>query len=208
MYQAKNVIHSADELRAIMGDVYPTGVNKVIDHVDVYCRTWIEHTPFIVISSASASGAMDVSPKGDPAGFVKVLDNKTLAIPDRLGNNRGDTFTNVLENPRVGVMFVIPKRTEVLRVSGSAQVVTDEDLLIEMEVNGKIPNLALLLRVEEAMFHCGKSMIRSRMWKPNDWASIEGLPTFAQALKAHGSLPNQLDELEELVASNEKHNLY
>lgn len=208
MYQAKNVIHSADELRAIMGDVYPTGVNKVIDHVDVYCRTWIEHTPFIVISSASASGAMDVSPKGDPAGFVKVLDNKTLAIPDRLGNNRGDTFTNVLENPRVGVMFVIPKRTEVLRVSGSAQVVTDEDLLIEMEVNGKIPSLALLLRVEEAMFHCGKSMIRSRMWKPNDWASIEGLPTFAQALKAHGSLPNQLDELEELVASNEKHNLY
>ena len=208
MYEAKNVVHSAVELRAIMGEVYPTGVNKVVDHIDVHCRTWIERTPFIVISSASASGAMDVSPKGDPAGFIKVLDDKTLAIPDRLGNNRGDTFNNVLENPRVGIMFVIPKRTEVLRVSGSAQVVTDEELLVDMEVNGKIPDLALLVRVEEAMFHCGKSMIRSRMWKPQDWASIEGLPTFAQALKAHGNMPNQLDELEELVASNETDHLY
>ena len=208
MYEAKNVVHSAVELRAIMGEVYPTGVNKVVDHIDVHCRTWIERTPFIVISSASASGAMDVSPKGDPAGFIKVLDDKTLAIPDRLGNNRGDTFNNVLENPRVGIMFVIPKRTEVLRVSGSAQVVTDEELLVDMEVNGKIPDLALLVRVEEAMFHCGKSMIRSRMWKPQDWASIEGLPTFAQALRAHGNMPNQLDELEELVASNETDHLY
>ena len=208
MYEAKKVVQSAVELRALMGEVYPTGVNKVIEHIDGHCRTWIERTPFIVISSASASGAMDVSPKGDPAGFVKVLDEKTLAIPDRLGNNRGDTFKNVLENPKVGIMFVIPKRTEVLRVGGSAQVVTDEELLVDMEVNGKIPNLALLVRVEEAMFHCGKSMVRSRLWKPAHWASIAGLPTYAQVLKAHGNVPNEIDELEELVASNETDFLY
>jgi PPOX class probable FMN-dependent enzyme len=208
MYKAKGVVHSAVELRALMGEVYPTGVNKVVDHIDVHCRTWIERTPFIVISSASASGAMDVSPKGDPAGFVKVLDDETLAIPDRLGNNRGDTFSNVLENPRVGIMFVIPKRTEVLRVSGSAQVVADNELLAQMSVHGKVPHLALLVRVEEAMFHRGKSMIRSRLWKPEEWISIEGLPTFAQALKSHGDLPNPLAELESLVAENESDNLY
>jgi PPOX class probable FMN-dependent enzyme len=208
MYEAKNVIQSAAELGAILGEVYPTGANKVIDHIDVHCRAWIERTPFIVISSASAAGAMDVSPKGDPAGFVKVLDDKTLAIPDRLGNNRGDTFKNVLETARVGIMFVIPKRTEVLRVGGSAQVVTDEELLIDMQVKGKVPTLALLVRVEEAMFHCGKSMVRSRMWKPEHWASIAGLPTYAQVLKAHGKVPNEIDELEELVVSNETDFLY
>ena len=140
MYEAKKVVQSARELREIIGKVYPPGVNKVINHIDIHCRIWIERTPFIVISSANASGAMDVSPKGEPAGFVKVIDEQTLAIPDRLWNNRGDTFQNVLENPKVGIMFVIPKRTEVLRVSGSAQIVKDEELLVGMEVNGKFPN--------------------------------------------------------------------
>ena len=208
MYEAKNVVTSAEEIKEILGSDFPSQVNKVIDHIDAHCRTWIERTPFIVISSANASGVMDVSPKGDPPGFVKVLDQQTLAIPDRLGNRRGDTFENVIENPKVGIMFVIPKRTEVVRVSGSAQVVKDPELLADMAVNRKVPDLALLVCVEEAMFHCGKSMIRSRMWQPEKWASIEGLPTYAQALKDHGEMPDPLEELEKQVMRNETEWLY
>ncbi len=108
MYEATKVVANAQEIQDTLGEELHSQVNKVIDHIDVHCRAWIERTPFIVISSAGKSGAMDVSPKGDPPGFVKVLDHKTLAIPDRLGNHRGDTFKNVIENPKVGILFVIP----------------------------------------------------------------------------------------------------
>jgi predicted pyridoxine 5'-phosphate oxidase superfamily flavin-nucleotide-binding protein len=137
-----------------------------------------------------------------------VLDKKTLAIPDRIGNHRGDTFMNVLENPRIALMFVVPVRKEVLRVSGAAQVVMDQDLRKSMEVNGHMPDLALLVRVEEAFFHCGKSMIRSSMWQPDKWGSIAGLPSYAQALKDHGGLPDLVDELEARVTYNETDRLY
>ncbi len=208
MFEPKNIVTSAAEVKEILGADFPSQVSKVIDHIDDHCRTWIERSPFVVISSANASGAMDVSPKGDPPGFVKVLDEKTLAIPDRLGNHRGDTFMNVLENPRVGLMFVVPNRTEVVRVSGSAQVIMDPDVLGAMAVNGKLPDLALLVRVEEAMFHCGKSMVRSRMWKPDRWDSIEGLPSYAQALKDHGDMPDRIEDLQEMVERNEAQRLY
>ena len=208
MFEAKNVITSAAQVQEILGPGFPDQINKVIDHVDDLCRTWIERSPFVVVSSTNAQGSMDVSPKGDPPGFVKVLDDKTLAIPDRLGNHRGDTFLNVLENPNVALMFVIPKRTEVVRISGTAQIVMDPDLLAEMAVNEKLPDLALLVRVKEAMFHCGKSMVRSRMWKPDQWASIDGLPSYAQALKKHGEMPDRIEDLEEMVVRIEIDDLY
>ena len=208
MYEAKNVVTSAEEIKEILGKDFPSQISKVIDHIDDHCRSWIERTPFIVVSSANADGAMDVSPKGDPPGFVKVLDQHTLAIPDRRGNHRGDTFKNVIENPKVGIVFIIPKRSEVVRVSGTGQIVKDQDLLVAMAVNEKVPDLALLVRVEEAMFHCGKSMIRSRMWQPEEWGPIEGLPTYAQALKDHGEMPDALEDLETMVAFNETDRLY
>ena len=208
MYKAKNVVTSAEEIKEILGKQFPSQVNKVIDHIDVHCRAWIERSPFVVISSTDGSGSMDVSPKGDPPGFVKVLDQKTLAIPDRIGNNRADTFRNVIENPKVGLMFVIPKRTEVVRVGGFAQVVKDPDLLADMVVNEKTPKLALIVRVEEAMFHCGKSMIRSRMWQPEEWSSTEGLPTYGRALKDHGGMPDSVEDLEAMLARNQKVRLY
>ena len=162
----------------------------------------------MVISSTNAAGAMDVSPKGDPPGFVKILDEHTLAIPDRLGNHRGDTFLNVLENPGVGLLFIVPKRREVVRVSGVAEVVRDPELLGSMAVNGKLPDLALLVRVREAFFHCGKSMIRSGLWEPDRWGPIDGLPTYAQALKDHARLSAALPDIERGVASNETDRLY
>jgi len=208
MYQPKLTVKTAAEVKAILGKDFPSQVAKIIDHIDSHCRAWIERCPFVVISSTNAAGAMDVSPKGDPPGFVKVLDKHTLAVPDRMGNHRGDTFLNVLENPSVGLLFIVPKRREVVRVSGVAQVVRDPELLERMAVNGKLPELALLVRVREAFFHCGKSMIRSGMWEPDRWASINGLPTYAQALKDHGNLPYPLSDLERGVASNETDRLY
>jgi len=208
MYQPKAPIVTTEEIKAILGPDFPSQTAKIIDHIDPHCRAWIERCPFIVVSSISASGAMDVSPKGDPPGFVKVVDEHTLAIPDRLGNHRGDTFLNVLENPNVGIMFIVPKRREVMRVSGTAQIVKDADLLEGMAVNDKQPDLALLVRVKEAFFHCGKSMIRSGMWEPSRWGSIDGLPTYAQALKDHGNLSTTLQELEQRLAKNEMDRLY
>jgi len=208
MYQPKFPIRTASEVKAILGPDFPSQVAKIIDHIDPHCKAWIERCPFIVISSISGSGAMDTSPKGDPPGFVKVLDRHTLAIPDRLGNHRGDTLLNVLENPNVGILFIVPKRREVVRVSGTAEVVKDPDLLELMVVNGKRPDLALIVHVKEAFFHCGKSMIRSGMWEPDKWASIHGLPSYAQALKDHGNLPDALPDLEQRVAHNETDRLY
>lgn len=208
MYKPKQVVTSAAEVKSVLGEDFASQTAKVIDHIDDHCRAWIERSPFITIASCDASGAMDISPKGDPAGFVKVLDRKSLAIPDRIGNHRGDTFMNVLENPNVGLMFVVPQRREVVRVSGTAQVVMDEDLRAMMEVNGHLPDLALVVHVKEAFFHCGKSMIRSRMWNPDMWESIDGLPSYAQALKDHGNLPDPTEKLEKMMAANETDRLY
>ena len=129
MYQPRMRITDAAEVRAILGTPLPNQARKVIDHIDEHCRAWIARTPFIVISSIGAGGAMDVSPKGDPAGFVRVLDAHTLAIPDRIGNHRGDTLLNVLDNPSVAVVFIIPRRREVVRVNGMASLARDPDIL-------------------------------------------------------------------------------
>lgn len=207
-YTPEQVLTTADEVGAILGEQFDSQVNKVIDHIDEHCRAWIERSPFVVVSSASATGAMDVSPKGDPPGFVRVLDPKTLAVPERPGNHRGDTFLNVLENPRVGLMFIVPKRREVVRVSGTAVVVKDESLLRSMAVGDKLPTLALLVRVQEAMFHCGKSMIRSHMWEPDLWGPVDGLPTYGRAVRDHAELARPLEEVESMMDANEKHRLY
>lgn len=207
-YLPEQVVTSVDEVATILGEQFDSQVHKVIDHIDEHCRAWIERSPFVVVSSASATGAMDVSPKGDPAGFVRVLDPKTLAVPDRPGNHRGDTFRNVLENPHVGLMFIVPRRREVVRVSGTALIVKDEPLLRSMAVRDKVPCLALLVRVEEAMFHCGKSMIRSHMWEPELWGPIEGLPTYGRALVDHGALDTPLADMERMTDLNEAYRLY
>ena len=208
MFTPTDVVQNESELRALLGEVPISQAEKAIDHIDDHCRTWIEHTPFIVMSSVSPSGGIDVSPKGDPAGFVQVLDEYTLAIPDRPGNRRGDTLHNLLENPKIGLLFVIPKRGEVLRIRGSGQIVRDATLLDRMAVNNRIPTLAIVIRVEQAMFHCGKAMIRSNMWRPDAWSSIEGLPTYAQALVDHAKPPYTLEEMEARVANNELNRLY
>jgi uncharacterized protein len=204
MFQSMMPVTNVTEVRQILGTPFPNQVNKIIDHIDLHCRAWIERTPFIVMSSIGASGAMDVSPKGDPPGFVKILDKHTLAIPDRPGNHRGDTLLNVLENPNVGILFIVPKRREVVRVNGTATLAKDTNLLDEMMVNGKSPDIAIIVRVREAFFHCGKALIRSGLWEPERWESIDGLPTYAQALKDHAASADTAEAIQSRIAQNDQ----
>ena len=201
-------VRTNDELVAILGKPIESQANKCIDHIDEHCRTWIERSPFIVISSVNAAGLMDVSPKGDPPGFVKVLDEHTLAIPDRPGNRRADTLVNVLENPSCAIVFLIPRRVEVVRVNGEAKIARDPALLQTMAVKDKVPDLALVVHVREAMFHCGKAMIRSNLWKPDAWPSIDGLPTYARALLDQAKPSETEEELQALITRIEKERLY
>jgi PPOX class probable FMN-dependent enzyme len=208
MYKATDIVTSEAEIRTVIPGTIERQVRKVIDHVDDHIRVWIERSPFLTMSTFSAAGQVDVSPKGDPAGFVKVLDTKTLAIPDRPGNHRFDSFLNILETGRIGLMFLVPNRLEVVRVSGSAQVVRDADLRARMAVDGKIPDFAILVHVEEAFYHCGKAVIRSDLWAPEKALSVEGLPTYGRALKDHGNLDTPLEEVERLTQDNLRYRLY
>lgn len=208
MYEPSEVVTSEAEIREVIPGTIERQVRKVIDHIDEFVRIWIERSPFMTMATYSSSGAVDVSPKGDPPGFVKVLDSKTLAIPDRPGNHRFDSFLNILETGRIGLMFLVPNRLEVVRVSGSAQVVRDLDLRESMAVDGKVPDFAIVVNVEEAFYHCGKAVIRSALWQPEKAASVDGLPTYGRALKAHGALETPLEEIERLTEDNLKYRLY
>ncbi|MEM1275867.1 MAG: MSMEG_1061 family FMN-dependent PPOX-type flavoprotein [Pseudomonadota bacterium] len=208
MYEPSDVVTSEAEVRAVLPGTIERQVRKVIDHIDEHVRLWIERSPFMTMATYSSTGAVDVSPKGDPAGFVKVIDEKTLAIPDRPGNHRFDSFINIFQTARIGLMFLVPNRLEVVRVSGTAQVVRDADLRERMAVEGKVPDFAIVVRVEEAFYHCGKAVIRSQLWEPEKAMSVEGLPTYGRALKAHGSLDTPLEEIERLTEDNLKYRLY
>lgn len=208
MYEPKSIVSTEAEIRDVIGDVLYSQDTKCINHLDQHCRIWIERSTFVVLSTTNMLGQVDVAPKGDPSGSWKVLDRHTIAIPDRLGNNRADTFTNILENPRIGLMFVVPNRREVVRVSGSALIVKDRDLLETMSVKGKLPRFAIIVRVEEAMFHCGKSMIRSNMWNPDKWESVEGLPSYGQALVDHGKLSISVNDMQAGIEQNAVESLY
>lgn len=208
MYEPKQVISTTAEIREVLGDVLYSQDTKCINHIDAHCRAWIERSTFVVLSTINNSGQVDVAPKGDPSGSWKVLDPHTIAIPDRLGNNRADTFSNILDNPRIGLMFVVPNRREVVRVSGAALIVKDSDLLESMSVKGKLPNFAIIVQVEEAMFHCGKSMIRSNLWNPAKWESVEGLPSYGQALVDHGKLSISVEDMQAGIEQNAVESLY
>ena len=145
MIDSQHVITTADDLRRLIPPPRPAQETKVLSALDGHCRRWIERSPFVVVSSVDSSGKMDLSPKGDPPGFVQILDDETLAIPDRPGNRRLDTLHNMLERPQIGLMFVVPGRGEVLRVSGTGQIVTDPDLLAAMAIGRRLPILALVV---------------------------------------------------------------
>ena len=163
------VVGSEEELRALLGDPIKRVAEKVRPRLSEVHRDWIGASPFLVMATSSVDGRCDASPKGDPAGFVHVLDDSTLAIPERPGNRRADGYLNILANPHVGLLFVIPGRADTLRVNGSARVVKDATWFDDLVVRGHRPILAVEVTVEEVFFHCGKAFLRSDLWKPETW---------------------------------------
>ncbi len=178
----KDVITTEEGLREIVGKPSGGAVAKAIDRIDEHFAGFIGRSPFMLIGTSDEHGNQDVSPKGDPAGFVRVLDEHTLAIPDRPGNRRADTFTNILQNPRVALYFLVPGVRETLRVQGRASIVRDEALRASMAMNGKVPQIALVVEVEEAFMHCAKCIVRSQLWDPTLWPDADDVPNLAAAL--------------------------
>ncbi len=208
MYQPTDVVTSLDSVFARYTKVSASQQTKILDHVDDLIRIWVERSPFLTMATVSAEGQVDVSPKGDPAGFVKVLDDKTIAIPDRPGNHRFDTFANILDTGRIGLVFLVPNRNEVVRINGHAQIVEDTELRETMAIKGRVPDYAILVRVEEAFYHCGKAIIRSALWRPDAAVPIDGLPTYAEALMQQSDPQQSFEDLQARLDNNDKNRLY
>jgi hypothetical protein len=182
--------------------------HKVIDHIDDICARFIAAAPFAVVATRGADGRLDLSPKGDPAGFVAVLDAHTLAVPDRLGNNRVDGFENLLVHPEVGLIFLIPGIGDTLRVSGTGRIVRDPALRDRLAVSGRAPNLVLVVDVTEAFLHCPKSIVRSHLWQPAHWPETSGVPTLGEAMVKHGRLGESAEQMQAIIENDRKTRLY
>lgn len=200
-------------LRAMVDEPSPRAAVKTIDHVDSYCARFIAAAPFLVMGTYGPDGLVDLSPKGDPAGFVKILDQNTLLVPDRPGNGRLDSFENLLENPAITLIFLIPGHNDTLRVAGTGQLTRQPDLLEQVSVNGRVPSLGVLVRVQEAFLHCAKSMVRSRMWHPDAWPDTSNVPSLAEAMMAHGDLQARglvadQDDMQTRIDEDAKNRLY
>ena len=206
--QFRQVLTDPADLASLLGEPAQLALDKSIGRLDQHFRAFIAKSPFLLIASANARGDMDVSPKGDPSGFVRVLDDNTLAIPDRPGNRRADTFRNVLENPQIGLIFLVPGKRETLRVNGTAQIVLDAELLESMAVRGKTPALALAVEVREAFFHCSKCVIRSNLWAPENWPEVGDLASLAQAMVDMVKPAETVEELDQAIRRSETERLY
>ncbi|QQE79127.1 pyridoxamine 5'-phosphate oxidase family protein [Alicyclobacillus sp. SO9] len=182
-------VSTEEELRSLIG--YPSDLvqNKVIPHLDEHCRGFISRSPLLLLSTADNNGRCDVSPRGDSAGSVYVLDDTHLIIPERPGNRKIDSMRNILSNPHIGLIFMIPGLEETLRVNGSARLVRDKDLLISMESHGHVPILGIGVTVEECFIHCAKAFKRSKVWDPESWPHANELPNVPKMLADHAKLP-------------------
>jgi len=180
-------ITTEDELLARYGHPSERARYKKIDHIDSYCRLLIAHSPFLVLATRSEDG-LDCSPKGDEPGFVKVIDDKTIALPDRPGNNRVDGLRNVLYDPAVGLIFLIPGMNETLRVNGRATISADPDLLQRFEKDGRLPSTVLTVHVEEAFLHCGRALLASALWDPARHVVRSELPSLNEIVGIHAAM--------------------
>ena len=169
-------IVDAAELHALYGEPNVRAANKALPGPDAHCRTFIGLSPFCMPGTADDDGSADCSPKGDAPGFVRMLDDETLLIPDRLGNNRVDSMSNIVENPNVGLIFFVPGMNETLRVNGKAEITTDASLLEPLSVNGKRPRTGLVVKVDEAFLHCAKALMRSKLRDPERCIDRKSFP--------------------------------
>ncbi|WP_405498290.1 pyridoxamine 5'-phosphate oxidase family protein [Nocardia sp. NBC_00511] len=201
-------ITTPERLRELLGAPSERALTKERVALHPRDREWISLSPFIVISTSDAEGNCDSSPKGDPPGFVQVLDDSTLAIPERPGNRRADGYLNILTNPHIGILFLIPRRGETLRVNGRARLISDAPYFEDMTIKGHRPLLAIEVEIEQIFFHCAKSILRSDLWKPDRWAE-DSLPSQAQIVKdLQTRNQSTLEELENFYTDQYTNQLY
>jgi uncharacterized protein len=190
MESVSQEITSEDALRALIGEPADLVVAKVSDGVNDLTRRFIDLSPFVLLATSAPDGTCDVSPRGDPAGFVHVIDERTLIVPERPGNRLADSLRNIIRNPHVGLLFLIPGVGDTLRVNGRATIVTDHELLEPLAVEGKTPKLGLLIEVDEVFTHCSKAFIRSGLWDASLHVDRSELPTSGEI---HRSLNPSFD---------------
>jgi len=190
------VVETEGDLREVIGSPTELVAGKISDRLNEVFRQYIERSPFVCVATASEAGGLDVSPRGDPAGFVRIIDDRTLLIPDRPGNRIADTLTNVIATGRIALLFLVPGVGDSFRVNGSARVVDDRDLLEPSAVDGKVPRLGLLVTVEEAYTQCSKALIRSDLWNPEKHVDPKVMPTSGEMLKAVSDPSLDVDEYE------------
>ena len=178
-------VTSHDELRSIYKTPRPDdgSIRKELKRLDGHCKSFIARSPFVLIGSSDGQGNADVTPKGDKPGFAAILDDSTIAIPDRPGNNRLDTLENIIRNPAVGLLFLIPGMNETLRVNGDARITVDVALRERLAVDGKPPLSVVVVTVKAAYMHCAKAFMRSELWKPESWPERNSMPTLGEILR-------------------------
>ena len=196
-------ITSVEELRVDYPPLVKRAITKELSALDQYCRDYLALSPFLVIGTQNNDGLGDVSPRGDMPGFVKVVNDTTIIIPDRPGNNRLDTLTNILENPDVGLIFLVPGVKETLRINGKAEIRDDEDLMALCEVNGKLPRIVIQVHIETAFMHCAKALMRSKLWDPSVQIERSQLPTMSEWMVAQNTAeikPESTEDMEKRYA--------
>lgn len=201
-------------LRDIMGETMEIAIEKCRPRLDRHCRDFIARSPFLCIGTSGADGRADVSPRGDAPGFVQIIDERHLFIPDRPGNNRLDTMTNIVENPQVGLLFLIPGFNDTLRVNGRAQISRNAALTEKSAIKGRVPKVGIVVEVQEAFLHCAKAFIRSGLWNPDNFQSRDEMPSLATMILeqvADEDAPPTEEELAEadaFIEDNYKTGLY
>ena len=186
-------------LRSLHHAPMSRATDKVLRALDHHCRRIIALSPFCVIATQGPNGA-DVSPRGDPAGFVRVLDDVTLLLPDRVGNNRLDAMTNLLANPRLGLLFLVPGMNETLRINGTARITSDARLLAPSAVGSREPKVGLLIEVEEAFLHCAKALMRSRLWGAENRIDRARFPSISEMIKEQSGMQEPAETQEQTLA--------
>jgi PPOX class probable FMN-dependent enzyme len=183
-----------ERLRSIIGSPSEVVVAKVADKLNALTRQFVESSPFVCVATTRPDGGVDVSPRGDPAGFVRILDERTLLIPDRPGNRLADTLTNLIADPRIGLLFLIPGIGDTYRVNGRAVIVDDPELLEPSAIEGKVPTLGILVSIEEAFTQCSKALIRSDLWNPERHVDRSQLPSQGEVLGSLSDAPFDVEE--------------
>ena len=175
-------ITDEETLRSLFGATHDLAIQKLQDKLDKHAMEFISRAPFVCIGTQNPDGKADVSPRGDPVGFVQILDERTLAIPDRPGNNRLDSLANIIANPTVALLFIVPGFDDTLRVSGTASVTTDPDLLDTMRVNDRLPKLAIVVKITGVFLHCAKAFRRAHLWDSTRFQDRSQMPSLVKII--------------------------